>query len=681
MPLKKFVRNGLTSVLVFLQVAAFPSFAIAQEAAPETNSAPTSSATAPAEEPQRGASNTGPTSPTGADANKYTKNEDGTWSNGTYTWDPNTKQTSPNKPQDYSYNPTTGHWDTADHVYDATSGKYVPNVKTPAPTTPAPTAARAATNPSGASIDTTGPGSTNTIGGTNNTNGTFDLFFNGAISNTVNSNATSGDALVQGNTSAGSALTGDATAIANLINMLQSSWLGSEAEIATFVNNIDGNVYGDLLIDPSQLPYASGTSNNTNIDVNVANNGTINNDIDLVAQSGNATVDSNTKGGDAATGNATAMANVINMINSAINANQSFMGMININGSLNGDILLPQGVLDALISNTGTNSTNTIGGSNNTNLTANTTTNRDINNNVNASANSGDALVDSNTKAGNGTTGAANTSTNTMNLVGQNISGKNGLLVFVNVMGKWVGMVVGPSQTTASISNTGSDSTNQVGPSNNNQSITVNATENSQINNDISVSAGSGDATVSNNTEAGNATSGNANASVNLLNMIGSTVNVSDWFGVLFINVFGNWFGDFGNDTANGGYSQSPQVSQSEQTTSAPQSNVVGQVFGFVARTTGLGGGNNDNTNVQARVASDQTSAAQEAQGSDNTAVLGSSSDSNPSNGQGAGGTTNVTASGPNWWLIAGIVGLITSIIVLIREYIVAVRAEKLANL
>jgi len=693
MNIKHYLRNSLCIGLVLLQIVAFPSFSIAQEAVSESSDTPATSestpaasdstdstssdpSSSPAAPSSTSTSTQGPTSPTGADSKKYTKNADGTWTNGYYTWNPVTKQTSPNQPQEYSYNPATGRWDTTEYVYQPESGKYVPNVVSSA-TNPSSSAAIASSGPTSTasatplSITNTGPNSNNSINLGANLNGVYDLFYNGTISNKLVSNAVTGNALVSGNTMGGSALTGDADAIANVLNMLQSGWTGQSGDIATFISNIDGDLYGDLTFDPGALPYNLG-STNSNVDVNIANNGVIDNDINLTATSGNAGVTKNTTGGNATSGNARAVANVINMINSAIKSGQSFLGTININGNLDGDILLPPGVLDALIASTGPNSNNTLGGSTNANLDANSTANRTINNNVTTTATTGNATVDKNTNAGNATSGQSNTSINSMNLIGQNIKAKNGLLVFVNVLGKWVGMVVDPT-TGAVIANSGPNSNNTIG-GNSNLNASVNSTENSLINNKINATATSGDATVANNTTAGNATSGNADVSVNLLNMIGSNIETDDWFGVLFINVFGQWFGSFGADTANGNApvtatssnnsGGSANSSSSTATTNNTNSGST-PVFGFVARSFASG-----QFDAGQPVTSDQSNT--------NQTVFGSST---PSDSDGTTGTSSTVTSGPqlNWWIIAGSIGLIATITVLAREYLLALREERLA--
>src|SRR5581483_3509779 len=76
--------------------------------------------------------------------------------------------------------------------------------------------------------------------------------------------------------------------------------------------------------------------------------------------------------------------------------------------------------------------------------------------------------------------------------------------------------------------------------------MTLASSTNEVINNNINATATTGDATVADNIMGGNATSGNATVSVNLLNILNSDISLTGWFGVLFINVFGNWSGDFG---------------------------------------------------------------------------------------------------------------------------------------
>jgi hypothetical protein len=492
----------------------------------------------------------GPTSPPGPENKTYTFNpETGMWENGVYAWDPVSKQTKPLTPQTYSYNPVTNHWDTTQWRYDPPKGAYVPNVVS---VSEPPLDARALSfAPDSGGIK---------LGG--NSNNTFNMFYNANISNNVYSQAYSGDASVLHNTFGGSALTGDALALANIFNLLQSSasFAGSGG-ISLFRDDLDCTTLvevcnRDIMVDPALLALVQPASNvqHADVNLNVNENGQITNNIALDAQTGDAAVSGNTRAGDATTGSANAVANVVNMINSAIASGGSFLGVLNIYGNLNADILLPTGVLDKLLASNAPSApaTTSLNGNNieNSEVLAEFNTNQSIGNNVNATANSGNATVSHNTAGGSATTGNSLTNVNVLNLTGRQLIGANSLLVFVNVLGSWVGVIMdAPAGSTSAALGGGvtQDGCNTCGTD-----VEIDADTNQKITNNIDVNAQSGDATVSGNTTGGNATSGNATASVNLLNIMDSSFSFSDWFGVLFINVFGAWNGSFGKDTAAG---------------------------------------------------------------------------------------------------------------------------------
>jgi hypothetical protein len=368
--------------------------------------------------------------------------------------------------------------------------------------------------------------------------------------------------------------------------MLQSSnsAFGPGGNAVSFTATINGDVTGDILLDPAligtiqpaQQPLNTPNSLTTST---TSSTGNIDNTIDLTATTGNATVATNTTAGDATTGTATAVANVINFLNSAVGSGRSFLGVININGNLDGDILLPPNFIDQLLaSNVPTVSLavpDPAGSVTNT-------TDQSITNAVTASATTGSATVDSNTTAGNGTTGNATTNITTFNLTGSNIIGENALLVFVNVLGTWYGMIFNaPAGATAAELGGGISATLPTPLATTTQNNTSQT-----INNDINVAATSGNAAVTRNTTAGNATSGDARAAVNVLNIAHSTLSLANWFGVLFINVFGTWNGSFGIDTIAGTIplkptpnmpASAPNEHQVDESSSKPQ------VFRFVA--------------------------------------------------------------------------------------------------
>lgn len=532
----------------------------------QTVSEPAPTTTTPVtSEPAPTTTTTGPQEPTGADSTSYTYNETtGLWENDKYTWDPVTHQTSPKTTPTYSYNPNTGMWDTTEWVFDAPSGTYIPNViSATVPPADAVTVDSSGDPLSVAESKTPGsgamPNSAHTSTGTQQStsqdtadgsdkpksSGFFDMFYNAFISNDISSKAMSGDALVSMNTLAGSALSGDASAIATIFNLLQSTWnLGLTGGLfSTFTQNIFGNIIGDLWLKPSSSTPTGANTAEGDVTVNTSQNTGIANQITLEATSGDSTVSTNTTAGDATTGSATVIANIINAINSSIVSGSSFLGMLNIYGSLDGDILLPPELISTLLAANAIGSLDT-SSITNANVIGDFTNNLSTTNNVTAGATSGNASVAQNTSAGDATTGDAQTNVTVLNLTGRQVIGKNALLVFVNVLGTWVGMIVDAP--------TGSTSAALGGGITSDSTLAVTAENNQTITNDINAQARSGDALVTKNTSAGDATSGDAYAAVNILNMNASQFALSDWFGVLFINVFGSWNGSFGIDTIAG---------------------------------------------------------------------------------------------------------------------------------
>ncbi len=583
--IRMFARRMATMALVVLMTLFYPAGIYAEGAEtpssetpqttelaptpPPAETPPPASAPAPEATPSALAPVPAPMSnpepapqPAPTDPKKYVYNpQTGMWENDTYAWDPVTKKTKPKTQQKYSFNSSTGHWDTTEYKYDPGTNKYVPN--------------KNSSNNAALSVPISAGNADAVPSGH-----TFDSFYDASISNHVNSDARSGDASVAGNTFGGSALTGDAAAMAYIINLLQSSTsFMNGSPITTFSADIKDNWMGDLLIDPGVLSalQPATTTDGTDVAIHVDQNGRIDNNITLNAVSGGAKVEGNTSAGDATSGNAAAVANVVNMMNSAINSGNSFMGMLNIYGNLDGDILLPQGVIDTLLASNATAPPTTqlsTGNIENSEVLAQFNDKQAINNNINTTASSGDATVDHNTIGGSAQTGTASTNVTVLNMTGKQIVGANSLLVFVNVLGKWVGVIMdAPTGTTSAALGGGiTQNTSAV-------SANIRADGDQQINNDINVGARTGDADVTDNTRAGDAKTGDAKAGANIANIMNSSLNLSNWFGVLFINVFGSWNGSFGKDTSAGGLAAQPGV-QTAAATTGGSDNV--KVFRFV---------------------------------------------------------------------------------------------------
>lgn len=607
-------RQFGTAVMVILLTGMMPAPVVfADDAAPADPTTSTATTTTP------------DNGPTGPDAATYSYNAGtGLWENDYYTYNPSTKETVPKTPLDCTYNPDTSQWDTTMWQFNSTTGAYE-DVPVSLPVCPAnatlhggpdTTAATAGTTPSTPAADQTtdptidpavtpapvntqsqiaapadatpvptpAPATTNTD--TTN-NGTVSDATSAGLTNTIDSNANSGSSSVVNNDTVGSVGTGNASAAANIVNLLQSQASFAGSGLTTFTANIQGDVSGDLVIDPSVL----GQSNTAN-PVNLANatltntaNGSITNNINLAATSGDATARNNDNVGSVTTGGANAVADVINMINSVVAANQSFLGVINIYGNYTGDILMPVDSLNALLGTTdsGTNS--------NASTAVNNSDTVNVANNVALNALTGSATASNNDSVGSVNTGNAMTNLTILNLTGHQVIAANSLLVFVNVLGKWVGLIMDAPAGTTSAALGGGVTNNAVLAAN----TQLTNTGTYGITNNITANATTGNASAVNNDNVGSVSTGNATASANIANLFNSNFSLSNWFGILFINVFGNWHGNFGVKHA------APVIAPITSGLSGPASGVATtlsnvKVFAFVPKAAPSGGSGGNGT-------------------------------------------------------------------------------------
>lgn len=367
---------------------------------------------------------------------------------------------------------------------------------------------------------------------------------------TTTTTAQSGTATVNENTLAANAQTGDATASATVVSAVNSSTsLGNPSTQGSFTKDINGTTTGDVMLDPlvyivpqnTPIPPYNTIPANSLVSSSQA--------ITAVATSGDAIVSNNTTAGSALSGNAIAHVNSVTVANSVLTSNGSFIGTINIYGDLNGDILLGKDFIPKLIT-----ATTALAGASSDSSAASSQS-ISVANTVALTATSGDAAVSQNTTAGDAISGNAATNLSVYTVVGQDITARNTLLVLINVLGKWVGTIVAsPNGATTALLAT--DILQQSA-----QPSMVAATSTTNITNIINVSAQSGNALVTKNGTAGDATSGKAFASANIVTIANDRMKLSGWLGILFINVYGNWTGSFGIDTASGNPPQPTQPS------------------------------------------------------------------------------------------------------------------------
>ncbi len=547
MPRPKILLKQITSLIVALVISTATPVAVYADASDGSSSG-----------------STGTSQPTGVAASTYHYNENtGLWENDHYTWNPTTKVTSPKDDQIYIYNPSTKLWDAQVWQYHTVQGVYTLDAisitdpptgsQTQGGPQPVVNSTPSSTDPIVASANSQSQPTESTGGSSYNSAGTVSVSQGTSVTNNASSNATSGNAQAANNTTVGNVSTGSATTSVNVINMIQSSTALANPNVAVFQTNIQGDVTGDLLIDPASLPQSSSMDQSSlnNLTLNSTQNNSIQNNLYLASTSGNALTDNNRTAGDITTGNAAAVANVMNMINSVVAANQSFYGVINIYGNYTGNILVPTDTLSSLLaSNAGsTQSSNQVGST----TTTDTTTNNSITTNLDLAALSGSATASGNRTVGDVTTGNAMTNVTILNLTGHQVTAANSLLVFVNVLGTWVGVIMDAPAGATAAALTGGATTAATSAAMNG-TLAADATANTaytsstnnSITNNITASATSGNATAHNNTTAGNVRTGDASVSANIANLVHSNFSLSQWFGVLFINVYGMWHGNFG---------------------------------------------------------------------------------------------------------------------------------------
>jgi len=305
---------------------------------------------------------------------------------------------------------------------------------------------------------------------------------NANIDNSLVLKANSGDNRADRNTGGDSAITtGDANVSANALTLANNNIQG---QILYGVVNIYGDLHGDIIFPEDQFTNCCGTSTgsvsnigngtdstntatgsvsttDTTVQTNVAS---INNNLDLNAQTGDNTTSRNTDGSSGiTTGDSNVTASVVNVANSNISGD-TWLVLVNNAGTWTGQIMGANGNIaastgmqfnvgkDGTINVTnagnGADSTNTAAGSVSTTNTTVQTNNLNLNNNLDLSANTGNNSASRNTGGTSSvTTGDANIVANLVNFVNNNISHNGRLIVtVVNVFGTWVGNFVGPGQ-------------------------------------------------------------------------------------------------------------------------------------------------------------------------------------------------------------------------------------------
>lgn len=444
------------------------------------------------------------------------------------------------------------------------------------------------------------------------------------------------------NTLSGQVFSGDALASLNLLNKLNSNMTG-EGSFAVY--NIYGNYLNDLIFKlgsdnvtgsfdsatstvsknavTGALSDNTATSNNTfTVKEANGNDALLNNDINLQAVSGGNSASTNTGNGVIKSGDATAIGNIVNLANTNINTAEWLFGVVNIYGTMLGNILLPPDsnstanttspVILTENTNTGALSDNiaSFQSDSNTNIENSNTAN--ITSNLVTSANTGDNTSSFNTGGGLISTGKTDVSVSNTTIANKNDVNDGGTvwMVIVNEAGKWVGHIIGApygsnyasnslGATQTTVNNTpyytdtfntatGALSKNEASYSQTDNTEITNANSAAIVNN-ITANADSGKNTASSNTGAGIIDTGNAKVALNLVNMANTNVTAKKFIAVI-VNVLGEFLGNIippdHQSTANSTTNSTSGNGQDNNTTSVSSNPNIGGTENFISQPT-----------------------------------------------------------------------------------------------
>lgn len=428
------------------------------------------------------------------------------------------------------------------------------------------------------------------------------------VDNLINSFSSSGANTASDNTGNASITTGDASMLATIFNLANTNIFGTDA-INILYQDIYGAYNGNINLAGANsfnlpagrqgLPQGSAgnlsSENNTTgfnsdnlsevigtltVDILNNNTGDLINNLDLEAISGNNTASDNTGNSYIETGDADVIANLINFLNTNVFTNEFYLGVINVYGSWNGNLVLPEyNEGNSSYANLAASATNEFTGSSSSNdsttsLTDATTIENNnfgtVNNNFNATAETGGNSASDNTLNGTIRTGSANAEGNLANFTNTNVvSDSPWWLILVNNLGTWIPILVpsysGSTQLVLDLDDlgsgdnysgtevplyagnefTGSSSDNSALASQTNETNIANNNDGS-ITNNVDTLALTGGNEANRNTGHGTVITGDANIWINALNFLNTNI-IAPSFMLTVINIFGNWTGDILN--------------------------------------------------------------------------------------------------------------------------------------
>ncbi len=378
---------------------------------------------------------------------------------------------------------------------------------------------------------------------------------NASTTNDISVDSNTGNNLVAGGDEVDIS-TGDINIVNVLINFINKNVFGAGKEF--FVNIFDKTV---STIDLSSYEDEGEVraenegvceANDCLVSITNKNNGEIENNIIIEANTGSNLVGSTASSSAVNTGDINIINDVLNIANVNISGDEWFFAVVNIFGSLEGDILLP-GIDDEVATSSGTSTELSIeeifemNGEESSEVVITNTSDAEVLNNINIDANTG-----SNTSSTTAEilTGDVNVESHIFNLVNYNIVGDTWKFAKVNVFGNWEGFIHGlpegygyyEDEEGITIYNDFLDNPiyyeeySLLMVENENKATTTN---------NIEIKADTGNNSILHSEDGGVVSTGHINIRNSLVNFINSNFIGNNWE-FSMINVFGEWIGNLG---------------------------------------------------------------------------------------------------------------------------------------
>lgn len=374
------------------------------------------------------------------------------------------------------------------------------------------------------------------------------------VVNNADISAQTGDNIASENLGDVEIFTGDALALANLLNLLNTNIVGSIFEVL-FLDLLDGgsedvnlNELWQQILEmqgSGELRLAGKTSSSApSTLIQNLNQASLENSVNVEAKTGENLANENGGGAAILTGDATALANVVNLVNTNIVGSQFFLGVINILGLFEGNIILPR---PERFSQEGSGAQG-VGG-----VVFENQNQAEITDAVSAGAETG--LNETNGNVGDNliTTGDATSVANSFSLLNLNIQHNNWFFLIINNLGSWTGRLFGWGTPSSSEDPIQGQSLYEIGLDEPVSNVAVNKDgspslffqnqNQASVRNDIRVSASTGSNQTSGNIEGAQIRTGNALSLANLFNLVNLNILGGRFF-IGLANILNDWSGN-----------------------------------------------------------------------------------------------------------------------------------------